>query len=77
MVARDRRHAWTDRFGAGEVVTRSYREFSFVIASEAKQSRATSKNWIASSQLLLAMTASCLTCPNLHVSLCANCPVLR
>jgi hypothetical protein len=28
-----------------------------VIASEAKQSRATSKDWIASSQVLLAMTA--------------------
>jgi hypothetical protein len=27
-----------------------------VIASEAKQSRATSKDWIASSQVLLAMT---------------------
>jgi hypothetical protein len=29
---------------------------SSVIASEAKQSRATSKNWIASSQALLATT---------------------
>jgi hypothetical protein len=29
----------------------------FVIASEAKQSRATSTVWIASSQVLLAMTA--------------------
>jgi hypothetical protein len=27
-----------------------------VIASEAKQSRATKENWIASSQMLLAMT---------------------
>jgi hypothetical protein len=29
----------------------------FVIASEAKQSRATRTGWIASSQVLLAMTA--------------------
>jgi hypothetical protein len=32
--------------------------FHFVIASEAKQSRATKKDWIASSQALLAMTGS-------------------
>jgi hypothetical protein len=32
-------------------------ESNAVIASEAKQSRATQKDWIASSQVLLAMTA--------------------
>jgi hypothetical protein len=32
-----------------------------VIASEAKQSSSTAKNWIASSQVLLAMTTICWT----------------
>jgi hypothetical protein len=36
--------------------------FLFVIASEAKQSSATRKNWIASSQVLLAMTNYCAAC---------------